>query len=62
VIDVDISDHLLVYAIRKQIKPPTTHAHLSEPKISLSKLPQFNAEFREIDWSDQLSLGNPDVN
>ena len=60
-IDIDISDHLLVYAIRKKIKPPTTHAHLSEPKISLSKLPQFNTEFREIDWSDQLSLGNPDV-
>ena len=61
VIDIDISDHLLVYAIRKKIKPPTTHAHLSEPRISSSKLPQFNAEFREIDWSDQLSLGNPDV-
>lgn len=60
VIHTAISDHFLVYTIRKNIKPPKVHQHHLVLGIPKSKLSQFNAEIGEIDWSSQLALENPE--
>lgn len=60
VMDVSISDHSLIYAIRTILKSKKTHAFHSVPKIPISKLSQFNADFSATNWSDELSLEDPE--
>lgn len=60
VIDTAISDHSLIFAIRKNIKSSKNHTPQLLTKIPNSKLPQFNAEISNINWDHELSLDNPD--
>lgn len=60
VINTAVSDHSLIYAIRKCLKQPKSHKNSYIKKVPNSKLSQFNAEFADADWSNEMSLQDPD--
>lgn len=60
VINTAVSDHSLMYVIRKCFKHPKCHKNNYIKKVPNSKLSQFNAEFADTDWSNEMSLQNPD--
>lgn len=59
-INTAVSDHSLIYVIRKCLKQPKCHKNNYIKKVPNSKLSQFNAEFADTDWSNEMSLQNPD--
>lgn len=60
VIHVAISDHSLIYTVRKNTKPRKSHQQHIISNIPRSKLPQYETDIKNIDWNSQLALDDPE--